>query len=171
MSVCGSQDTVIHKFGAGSWRNSKGVTGTWNYFSFCSRALAIFYTFPEHSVLRTLLCSKINTQNIIQGFCFYLEDKAKKLTSWLQDTHNSGVVNGSCRNLASLKSQALTVRKKFTAGRSWPTGKFEAWIRKRTIHPCFDCMQTGNRQFWDFQALAQIQCAKNVHDFVFYFIL
>lgn len=80
-------------------------------FSFCSRALAIFYTFLEHSLLRTILCSKINTQSIIQGFCFYLEDKAKKLTSWLQDTHSSGVVNGSCRNLASLKSQALTVKK------------------------------------------------------------
>lgn len=113
-------------------------------FSFCSRALAIFYTFLEHSVLRTILYSKIDTQNIIQGFCFYLEDKAKKLTSWLQDAHSSGVVNGSCRNLVSLKSQALTTRKKFTAGRSWPTGKFEAWIRKRTIQPCFDCMQTGN---------------------------
>lgn len=61
------------------------------------------------------------------------------------------------------------MEKKFTAGRSWPTGKFEAWIRKRTIQPCFDCMQTGNRQFWDFQALAQIQCAKNAHDFLLLF--
>lgn len=32
--------------------------------------------------------------------------------------HSSRVVNGTCRNLASLKSQALLVRKKSTAGRS-----------------------------------------------------
>lgn len=60
--------------------------------SFYSRALAIFCTFLEYSVWRTRLCSKINIQNIIQGFCFYLEDKAKKLTSWLQDMHSSRVV-------------------------------------------------------------------------------
>lgn len=80
--------------------------------SFYSRALAIFYTFLEHSVWRTILCSKTNIQNIIRGFCFYLEDKAKKLTSWLQDMHSSRVVNGSCRNVAFLKSQAVIVRKK-----------------------------------------------------------
>lgn len=136
-------------------------------FSLYSSVLTVFHTFLKHSVLRTILCSKMSTQNIIQGFCFYLEDKAKKLTSWLQHTR-SRMVNGSCRNLASSKSQAVSVRKKITASRSWPTGKLEAWIRKRTEHPCFDCMQTGNRQFWDFQALAQIQCAKNVHNFLFF---
>lgn len=99
-------------------------------FSLCSSVLTIYHTFLKHSVLRTILCSKMNTQHIIQGFCFYLEDKAKKLTSWLQDTHSSRVVNGGCRNLASLKSQAVSVRKKCTASRSWPTGKLEAWIRK-----------------------------------------
>lgn len=134
-------------------------------FYFYSSVLTIFHTFLKHSVLRTILCGKIS-QNIIQGFCFYLEDKAKKLTSWLQDTHSSRVVSGSCRHLASLKSQVVSVRKKCTASRSWPTGKLEAWIRKRTEDPCSDCMQTGNRQFWNFQALAQIQCAKNVHDFL-----
>lgn len=88
-------------------------------FSFYSRILAIFYTFLERSVLRAILCSKITTQNIIQGFCFYLEDKAKKLTSWLQGTHSSRFINGSCRNLASLKSQALIVRKKIYCWEIW----------------------------------------------------